>query len=112
MGTFLKKGGIVLPDGDEIREDFIGSDVGAGELVITDEMLANPVDKEQALMTARAYQTGLQQASHLAQTGDGLPWIVGGLAVVAALAVIGIVMATRQRATAAVATDDSDSRIS
>ncbi|WP_206214605.1 hypothetical protein [Adlercreutzia sp. ZJ242] len=71
-------------DSQDVQNDFLGTDVGEGELVITDEMLANPVDREQAQITVEAYRTGLSQGSALAATGDEA---VGRLAVALAIAV-------------------------
>lgn len=102
--TVVDKDDIIgaLPDGSgpgsDIYDDFLGSTVRPGELVVTDEMLENPVDKDQATMTAKAYQTGLQQGSSLAQTGDTLPWIISAIAmgaVILALA-IGILVLVRR----------------
>lgn len=56
-----------LPD-DVIVEDFAGSDDGTIE--ITDEMLAHPVDKEQAQMTAAVYKEGLDAGSTISRLGD------------------------------------------
>lgn len=96
-GAVLDKDEIldVLPDDDEVITDFIGSSVE--EVTITDEMLENPVDKQQALNTLKAYQTGLEQAG-LSQTGDAVPWLVGALvAVVIAAAAVILVLVRRQQ---------------
>ncbi|WP_165062125.1 hypothetical protein [Adlercreutzia sp. ZJ154] len=69
-------------------DDFIGSDIDRGELEITDEMLAHPVNKDQAQGMIDAYKTGLVEAQTLSQTGDGLPvtvLIVSAIAVIAAV---------------------------
>lgn len=102
-GTFDKDDIIdILPDGvgpgDEIYDDFLGTTVRPGELVVTDEMLQHPVNKEQATLTAQAYATGLQQNSGLAQTGDQLPWLIGVLVMGAAIVAlaIGVVVLSRR----------------
>lgn len=97
-GTIMDKDEImgVLPDDEEVITDFIGA--GTEEVVITDEMLQDPIDKEQALNTLKAYQTGLQQAG-LAQTGDAVPWLI--VALVAVVAGAGIVIVSLMRRTEA-----------
>ena len=101
-GTFDKDDIIdMLPDGaapgDEVYDDFLGTTVRPGELVVTDEMLQHPVNKEQAIMTAQAYATGLHQ-SGLVQTGDQLPWLIGVLVMGAAIVglAIGVVVLSRR----------------
>lgn len=67
--------------GSDVYDDFIGNMVRPGELVVTDEMLQHPVNQDTATMAAKAYATGLQHNSNLAQTGDIAPWVIGGLVV-------------------------------
>lgn len=71
------------------------------EIVVTDEMLANPVDQQEAQRTLDAYKTGLNQGT-LSQTGDGMltfAWVLGGIAIVAALAGIVAIVVWRRRKT-------------
>lgn len=79
-----------LPDGvtddDESKDDFLGNEVDRGELDVTDEMLANPVSKEQANQALADYRDSLYEADNLAETGDGVPiiaWVSGATALVA-----------------------------
>lgn len=79
-----------LPDGvtddDESKDDFLGNEVDRGELDVTDEMLANPVSKEQANQSLTDYRDSLYEADNLAKTGDGVPiiaWVSGATALVA-----------------------------
>lgn len=79
-----------LPDGvtdnDESKDDFLGNEVDRGELDVTDEMLANPVSKEQANQALADYRDSLYEADNLAKTGDGVPiiaWVSGATALVA-----------------------------
>lgn len=79
-----------LPDGvtddDESKDDFLGNEVDRGELDVTDEMLANPVSKEQANQSLTDYRDSLYEADNLAETGDGVPiiaWVSGATALVA-----------------------------
>lgn len=79
-----------LPDGvtddDESKDDFFGNEVDRGELDVTDEMLANPVSKEQANQSLTDYRDSLYEADNLAETGDGVPiiaWVSGATALVA-----------------------------
>ena len=57
----------LLPDDEEVIEDFIGGD---DTIEITDEMIANPMDKEDIHLVSQAYQVGKYQGSALSQTGD------------------------------------------
>lgn len=93
----------ILPDASEtpgndefqeIRDDFFGTNIGEGELVITDEMLANPVDREQAQIVADAYRTGVSHGSVLAATGDNtIERFIGAVAIVVAIvAAVGCVI--------------------
>lgn len=94
-----------LPDGvidnDESKDDFLGNEVDRGELDVTDEMLANPVNKEQANQALAEYRDSLYEADNLAKTGDGVPiiaWVSGATALVA-LALLAIyLMRSRKRA--------------
>lgn len=79
-----------LPDGvtddNESKDDFLGNEVDRGELDVTDEMLANPVSKEQANQALADYRDSLYEADNLAETGDGVPiiaWASGATALVA-----------------------------
>lgn len=79
-----------LPDGvtddNESKDDFLGNEVDRGELDVTDEMLANPVSKEQANQALADYRDSLYEADNLAETGDGVPiiaWVSGATALVA-----------------------------
>ena len=79
-----------LPDGvtdnDESKDDFLGNEVDRGELDVTDEMLANPVSKEEANQALADYRDSLYEADNLAKTGDGVPiiaWVSGATALVA-----------------------------
>lgn len=79
-----------LPDGvtddNESKDDFLGNEVDRGELDVTDEMLANPVSKEQANQALADYRDSLYEADNLARTGDGVPiiaWASGATALVA-----------------------------
>ena len=79
-----------LPDGvtdnDDSKDDFLGNEVDRGELDVTDEMLANPVSKEQANQALADYRDSLYEADNLARTGDGVPiiaWVSGATALVA-----------------------------
>lgn len=88
----------VLVD-DGVLEDFVGSDIDRGELDVTDEMLANPVSKEDAERTIQAYNTGLHNGS-LSQTGDGnmvVVWTLVGIAAVAAVAIVVAVVVRRRK---------------
>lgn len=89
-----------LPDGvgpgSDIYDDFLGTTVRPGELVVTDEMLQHPVNKEQATLTAQAYATGLHQSSDLAQTGDIAPWVIAGLIVLVIVMALFIVWLGRR----------------
>ena len=85
----------ILPDDPEVVGDLIGT--GGEEVTITDAMLENPVNKEQAIQTVKAYQTGLQQGAGLSQTGDGIVWLVVALAVVIVGAGIAIGILLRRR---------------
>lgn len=96
-----------LPDSIEVSsdsyDDFLGSDIDRGELEITDEMLANPVNKEQAEKVIDAYKTGVHQASSLAQTGEGLPMVAtvsGAIAIVALIILISYIVVNRRKKTA------------
>ena len=90
-GTFDKDDiSSTLPDGvtddDESKDDFLGNEVDRGELDVTDEMLANPVSKEQANQALADYRDSLYEADNLAETGDGVPiiaWVSGATALVA-----------------------------
>lgn len=85
------------PGSEEIVEDFVGTGNGEG-VEITDEMIANPVNKEEAEKTADAFYSGMQYAS-LAKTGDTVLMVgvvVGGIALVA-LAVAAIAFARRAK---------------
>lgn len=76
------------PGSEEVVGDFVGTDKGDG-VEITDEMIANPVDEEEAKKVADAFYSGMQYAS-LAKTGDTLlavAAVVGGVALVALIAV-------------------------
>lgn len=94
-----------LPDGvidnDESKDDFLGNEVDRGELDVTDEMLANPVNKEQANKALAEYRDALYEADNLAKTGDGVPiiaWASGATALVA-LVLLGIyLIRSRKRA--------------
>ena len=97
-----------LPDsievGDDSYDDFLGSDIDRGELEITDDMLANPVNKEQAEKTIDAYMTGIRQGSNLAKTGEGLPLVAtisGAIAIVALIILISYLVVSRRRSQAA-----------
>ena len=79
-----------LPDGvtddDESKVDFLGNEVDRGGRDVTDEMLANPVSKEQANQSLTDYRDSLYEADNLAETGDGVPiiaWVSGATALVA-----------------------------
>lgn len=94
-----------LPDGvtddDESKDDFLGNEVDRGELDVTDEMLANPVSKEQANQALADYRDSLYEADNLAKTGDGVPiiaWVSGATALVALVLLGFYLMRSRKRA--------------
>lgn len=66
----------LLPDGlttdeiDDLFKDFIGSQADSGRLEITDEMLANPVDREEAAERVAAYRAGLEQGDDQASAQE------------------------------------------
>lgn len=84
-----------LPDGvidnDESKDDFLGNEVDRGELDVTDEMLADPMNKEQANQELAEYRDSLYEADNLAKTGEGVPIIawVSGATALAALVLLG-----------------------
>lgn len=91
----------MLPDigGGGSSDDFLGSDADRGELDVTDEMLENPVNKEQAEKTIEAYKTGLQAGS-LAQTGEGFPIVAvvsASIAVVALIVLVSYILVNRRK---------------
>lgn len=65
-------GGLEEGDSSVIEDDFLGSDIGEGELEITDEMLSNPQNKDEATALKNAYKTGVHQSSEAAKMGDFL----------------------------------------
>ncbi len=77
-------------DSQDVQYDFLGTEIGEGELVITDEMLANPVDREQAQNIVDAYRNGLNQGHAFAKTGDD---VIGQLAGILAVAVVAAIAA-------------------
>lgn len=96
-----------LPDsievGDDSYDDFLGSDIDRGELEITDDMLAHPVNKEQAEKMIDAYETGIHQGSSLAQTGEGWPLVAtisGAIAIVALIILISYIVVSRRKGNA------------
>lgn len=96
-----------LPDdvlvGSEEFDDLLGSDTDRGELEITDEMLNNPVSKEQAEKTIEAYKTGLHQGESLAGTGEGIPLLAiisGSIAVVAVIILVSYIVVNRRKSAA------------
>lgn len=74
-----------------VVQDFVGNRIPEGSLDVTDEMLQNPVDREQAQLVADAYRTGLKEGQSLPQTGDEMP--VAALGILAAVAVVALVAA-------------------
>lgn len=92
-----------LPDDvliDERFEDFVGSDIDRGEMDVTDEMLANPVSKEDAERMIDAYNTGLRYGT-LSQTGDNTMawvWVLAGVAAAAVVAIVVVAVVRRKKA--------------
>lgn len=89
-----------LPD-DVVVEDFASTDtIDPDEettIDVTDEMLANPVNKADAEKTINAYITGSEQAKALSQTGDTTGIVIAVIAGIAILAAIVIVAIMRRR---------------
>lgn len=88
-----------LPGGT--GDDFIGSGVDDGSVEITDDMLANPVDRDEAELVAKAYRTGLDMGSNLSQTGDdnplGIAIIVAIIAAAAAVITIIVFISSKKK---------------
>ncbi len=84
-----------LPD-DVIVEDFASTDtINPDEdttIDITDDMLSKPVNKAEAEEIINAYDTGLEHAKALAQTGDTTLVVVSIIAGIALVAVVILVI--------------------
>lgn len=66
---------VLVPTDDgssDVVDDFIGNDVGEGELEVTDEMLSNPQNRDEAAALKQAYTSGARQVSEATQMGDVL----------------------------------------
>jgi predicted RecA/RadA family phage recombinase len=95
-----------LPDnvgeGSDEFDDFLGSDIDRGELDVTDDMLAKPVNKEDAETTIKAYETGLHEGS-LAQTGEQFPLLAvisGSIALIALIILIAYIVLNKRKTNA------------
>lgn len=89
-----------LPD-DVIVEDFASTDtINPDEdttIDITDDMLSKPVNKAEAEEIINAYDTGLEHAKALAQTGDTTLVVVSIIAGIALVAVVILVIIVWRR---------------
>lgn len=89
-----------LPD-DVIVEDFASTDtINPDEdttIDITDDMLSKPVNKAEAEEIINAYDTGLEHAKALAQTGDTTLVVVSIIAGIALVAVVVLVIIVWRR---------------
>lgn len=89
-----------LPD-DVIVEDFASTDtINPDEdttIDITDDMLNKPVNKAEAEEIINAYDTGLEHAKALAQTGDTTLVVVSIIAGIALVAVVVLVIIVWRR---------------
>lgn len=89
-----------LPD-DVIVEDFASTDtINPDEdttIDITDDMLSKPVNKAEAEEIINAYDTGLEHAKALAQTGDTTLIVVSIIAGIALVAVVVLVIIAWRR---------------
>lgn len=89
-----------LPD-DVIVEDFASTDtINPDEdttIDITDDMLNKPVNKAEAEEIINAYDTGLEHAKALAQTGDTTLVVVSIIAGIALVAVVVLVIIAWRR---------------
>lgn len=89
-----------LPD-DVIVEDFASTDtINPDEdttIDITDDMLNKPVNKAEAEEIINAYDTGLEHAKALAQTGDTTLVVVSIIAGIALVAVVVLVVIAWRR---------------
>lgn len=95
-----------LPDNVEVGsdefDDLLGSDADRGELDVTDEMLAKPVNKEDAEKTIKAYETGLHNGS-LAQTGEQFPLLAvisGSIALIALIILVAYIVMNKRKVNA------------
>lgn len=64
---------VLVPSEDgtsEVVDDFVGSDVGEGELEVTDEMLANTQNRDEAAQIKQVYQSGARLAAEASKMGD------------------------------------------
>lgn len=89
-----------LPD-DVIVEDFASTDtINPDEdttIDITDDMLSKPVNKAEAEEIINAYDTGLEHAKALAQTGDTTLVVVSIIAGIALVSVVVLVIIVWRR---------------